>query len=420
MEKLYKKLKPNKKLRFIITKSKNIILNAEKNKLQPIVENHSTDIAIDAIFNNKRITKTIELIDLPNLQNILKDMKEESKLKDLKFYNLFPVFKTQKKKIKYDAELENINFENIANNMLGFNKKIDAIKNVKSVQSSFEFAKIETNYISEKEIRNNKRHVCSFSYEVVIKDKSESSYFDSIIFFHKKEINFQKIFEDAKKEIETTKNAKECNIDTKKYDLIFMPRVTSEITHSFIISQVGLESCIKKDNYLNQGVIFDKKLNIYENPFVDYSPSSFVMDYDFVPTTKKHIIKNGKFTQYLTNLKYAYKYNKKPTGNAFSGITTTNLILEPGKKSIKELIAKTKKGLVIYDLVGLHTTNAKEGSLNVAVGCAVEIINGKKIRVLKGFSLNENIVDLLKKIELSKEHRWVHSHNVPYLFCHRG
>ena len=287
------------------------------------------------------------------------------------------------------------------------------------MQSIFEYDECEETYVEQGKVHKINSIGPAFTVEVALADKSEAT-FDKMYFFHKKEeIKISSFAKEVIEELKKIKNAEEKKIDLKEYDLIFPDKEFAEIISHFIISNTGLESFIKADSYLNQNIQFDKKLTVFEDPDVDYSPNSTYLDSDFVPTSKKEIIKDGKFKQYLTTLKYAYKYKKEPTGNCLNG-TVSNLFVKPGNKSYSDLIKETKKGIIICQILGLHTTNAKEGSFNVIIPLALEVQGGKIKKALKNISLNENFVNLMKNIELSKETKWFNNYNIPCLFCRRN
>lgn len=415
---ILKKLKPTNTLRFIISKSKSIEINVEKDNVQTPIENNRTNITIDAIFNKKRVTKTIELPNLDNLKNILIEMKNTAKFQELEFYPKFPKFKIKETKCKQDKMLEKIDFDNITNDILFLHKKISSSVKTKSVQSIFEYNECEETFIETGKTYKIKSINPAFTVEVALADKSGTT-FDKMYFFHKnEELQIRTFAKEIIAELKQIKDSKEEKINIQKYDLIFPQKEFAEIISHFIISNTGLESHIKSDSYLNQNVQFDRKLNIYEDPCIDYSPNSTYLDSDFVPTCKKEVIKDGKYKQYLTTLKYAYKYKKEPTGNALEG-AVSNLFVKSGNKSYENLIKDTKKGMIIYQILGLHTTNSKEGSFNIVVPLALEVENGKIKKALKNISLNENFVKMLQKIDLSKETNWFDNYNIPHLFCRR-
>jgi PmbA protein len=92
-----------------------------------------------------------------------------------------------------------------------------------------------------------------------------------------------------------------------------------------------------------------------DDPFMKKSPRSGSFDDEGVATKYKELVKDGKLTGYLHNLKTAKKDEVGSTGNGFrNGISPTNFYISPGKTSFEDSVKSVKKGLVISDLQGTH------------------------------------------------------------------
>ncbi len=118
-------------------------------------------------------------------------------------------------------------------------------------------------------------------------------------------------------------------------------------------------------------------------------------------THKTALIADGSIQNWLTDSYYADKLKIKRTGNAARGIksppsiSSSNLVLRPGTSSYDDLLKELKNGVIITNLMGLHTANSVTGDFSLgAAGLQVE--NGKIVRPLRGFAVAGNIIDLLK------------------------
>ena len=409
-------LSPTKTIRFIEDSCKATQLEISNKKLKRILENDESTIRIDSIFNNKRVIKKMDSINIGRLQQIIEEMKQLSNIKKQEFFLEFPKVEINIIETIKDKKLELITIKEIIDMGIAINKEILLDKTVKSIQSFWEINNSKTKYIAENFDYSEKNTNIGFGIDLSIKDKTPSSVFISKIFFKKEDINIGAILEEIKEEMDICKDPIEFKGNAKEYNLFFSPYALRQIVNYFVVQQSSLESFEKKDSYLMH-TKFDTKINICEDPFVDYSPYSEIMDLDFIATKKKHIIKNGKVLEYITNEQDAFKYKKEPSGNNLPG-GVTNLFFESGQKSKEELLY-TGKILFINNLIGIHTTNSKEGSLNLSASGA-EYENGKRINALKNIKLNEKIQDLWKKVEISKETKWVGNYNLPYLLCLRN
>ncbi len=122
---------------------------------------------------------------------------------------------------------------------------------------------------------------------------------------------------------------------------------------------------------------------------------------------KKCIIKDGKLTTLLHNLKTANKAGVKSTGNGFKSsyaspisVSPTNFYIEPGEKSLDEILKTVDTGLMITDFAGLHSgANAISGEFSLAVnGFFIE--NGEVSFPVEQITAAGNFFNIIKNIEL--------------------
>ncbi len=136
-------------------------------------------------------------------------------------------------------------------------------------------------------------------------------------------------------------------------------------------------------------------------------------------TTK--IIENGIFRSMLLDRKYAKRFKLKPSGNSSRGvktppsISTTNLYLNPGTKTLEQLIKDVGNGIMITNLMGVHTANSVTGNFSLgASGILIE--NGRLTRPVKGFAVAGNILDLFREVTaLGSDLRFFGSTGAPSL-----
>ena len=122
-------------------------------------------------------------------------------------------------------------------------------------------------------------------------------------------------------------------------------------------------------------------------------------DDEGVATKKRHIIKDGVFTGFVHNLKTAKIFNTEPTGNGFSGITPSNLVLESEDITLDEVLKTVDNGVYINDLVGLHAgVEQVSGDFSLqASGFKIE--NGKITTPVEMIVVSGNFFELLNNIE---------------------
>ena len=161
---------------------------------------------------------------------------------------------------------------------------------------------------------------------------------------------------------------------------------------------------ILKDKLHTQ--IFDEKVTIVDDPFMDEGVNSCGFDDEGSVCQKKDVVKDGVLQTYLHNTKSAMLMNTTTTGNGFKagyggpvGISPTNFYIENGTSDYQDLIASMEKGIIVTELNGLHAglnPISCEFSLQ-SEGFLVE--NGKIVKPIHLFTIAGNYLEMMKHIE---------------------
>ena len=155
---------------------------------------------------------------------------------------------------------------------------------------------------------------------------------------------------------------------------------------------------------LGEKILADS-ITIEDNPFIDYSIGSDLIDSDGIVTERKNIIENGVLKSYAYDLDSAALGKVRPTGN--SGGECHNIVYTPGAILKDDLIKSIDKGVYLHNFLGLGQGNFTNGdfSCNVALGYVVE--NGEIIGRLKDTMVSGNTYELFKdNVIVSKDCDW--------------
>jgi predicted Zn-dependent protease len=405
-------LKGDKDIKYILFQKEGTTIHLNDSKPDIPVSSNNTTLSIDLIKDCKRVKGNIETLSEKTIKEKIKELKSTSKYINRQFFSEFPGVERQTKDFKTDCA--KFDLEEITKEMIELNKDLKEDKNIKKVTATINNTQVKKKQYSKEIEYGNIVNELYLNIGVIYKDKDTSGHYVEKLTL--KDYNLEELHKKLKKNIESEKNP----VSSKEHytELIFTPKVFSQLIDHFILENLNIEDIKLHNNFISKKFgqeLFDKKLNILEDPFVDNSPFSEKYDYEFSRTTKKEIIKNGIPKSYFVDLDNSYKYKEETTGNKFSELEPTNLIITPGTKKLDKIISETKKGIIIREIIGLHTSNSKEGSLNVAVNIANEIIDGKIKRNVKNIPLSIKIHDLFTGIELSKETEEEHNVTTPYL-----
>lgn len=128
-----------------------------------------------------------------------------------------------------------------------------------------------------------------------------------------------------------------------------------------------------------------------------------LFDSEGVPTQSTKLIDKGIVNAFLYNLKHAAIDGVPSTGSAVRSLSslpdvgTSNLIIEPGSCGAEACVRAVKKGLIIFELMGLHTLDPISGDFSLGVkGRFIE--DGVMVQPVSGMTIAGNLLDLLKNI----------------------
>lgn len=192
------------------------------------------------------------------------------------------------------------------------------------------------------------------------------------------------------------------SLPTKDYPVVFSNERFGDIVGAFT-SLISAESAHRNltpwKNKVGQ-VVANDKFTLIDDPLSEAAYFQNPFDDEGVACYRKEVIKNGVFSGFLNDLKMASIYKQTPTGNSFSGhIQPTNLYVEPGQKTLEQLLAPIEDGVYITDLVGIHAgvkTVSGDFSLQ-ASGLRIE--HGKLTSAVKMIVVSGNFFSLLMNIQ---------------------
>ncbi|MBN19947.1 MAG: peptidase [Bdellovibrionaceae bacterium] len=208
---------------------------------------------------------------------------------------------------------------------------------------------------------------------------------------------------------------------------IFRNDVVSSLV-GFMASSFSIENIEKGRSLLAKkqgGQIFSKKIKMEMNGLYEGGYDTAPFDAEGTPSQILPLIEDGVLTSYLYDLHYANKLSKTPSGCTSRGIKsapsigTRNLLIQPGSETKEDWIGTIEKGILITDLMGLHTANPITGDFSLgASGILIE--KGKLTQPVKGFAVAGNILDVFKNVQsVGSDFRLFGSVGVPSLLVER-
>lgn len=201
---------------------------------------------------------------------------------------------------------------------------------------------------------------------------------------------------------------KPVKIEQGKMPVILYPMAVNEILSYTLSNAISGDNVVRGRSVLagKEGQqVFSNKLTIVDDGLLKHGWYTSIFDGEGVPMQETVVIEKGVVKNFLFDTYWAARYGAKSTGNAgrqsYRGtpvVTPTNLVIKPGDMSSHEIIAETRRGLLVYGLQGAHSSNPETGEFSVVATPAWYIKDGE-LKPVRGVMISGNVYECLKKLE---------------------
>lgn len=205
-----------------------------------------------------------------------------------------------------------------------------------------------------------------------------------------------------------------------EYEVVLSPRAIAELLT--YLGYIGFSSTTYQDGqsfvkYNLDKQVFDKKLNVVDDPRDPNSLYSFPIDGEGVPKKKMQLIEEGKVsTKSICYNSFAAgkEKGKKSTGHALPPIfrfftgrpMPFNIVVASGDSSIEEMIQETKRGIFV---TRFHYTNPIEPTKAILTGLTRDgtflIEKGEITKPVMNLRYTDSMLSALKEIPINGKER---------------
>ena len=150
---------------------------------------------------------------------------------------------------------------------------------------------------------------------------------------------------------------------------------------------------------------FSSKVTMYDDGLHPQGIATFPFDGEGVESQKTPVAISGKIAGFLYDFYWASREGGRSTGNSTrEGIKAppsmgiSNLYIEGGDRPFDDLLGDLHNGIVIEEVMGIHTANPISGDFSLGTtGFWVE--RGRRVHPVKGIAISGNVLDLFKNVE---------------------
>ena len=158
-----------------------------------------------------------------------------------------------------------------------------------------------------------------------------------------------------------------------------------------------------------------KALELVDDGLANGGLATAPFDAEGVPCSRTPLIESGELKSFLYDSYTARRGGEVSTGNASRAgyrsppsVSTSNLLVAEGERSIEELLADADGGIYITDVAGLHSgVNPVSGTLSVGAS-GIEISGGELAEPASEFTIASDLISMLGNVQATaSDARWV-------------
>ena len=292
-------------------------------------------------------------------------------------------------------------------------KAVDPERIKKVRKASYQEVLSTTTLINSNGLRYSYNHsLASASVTAVAEESGESEVawdFDASHFFN--DLDVEKVGRSAGRRALERLGGK--RIPTGVYPVLLRNHVASEflslLAHSFFADQVQKGKSPLKGKRGEK--FFSPLLTIVDDGLYSKGISTAPIDGEGMPSQRTALVTQGELTNYLYDRYWANRENLfspgsrvGSTGNSRRhgiksppGVGISNFFIEPGDLVLPKLIEDLFHGMVLEEVMGLHTVDPISGEFSL--GCSGDWIDrGQKVHPVKSIAIAGNLFELFRRV----------------------
>jgi len=194
-------------------------------------------------------------------------------------------------------------------------------------------------------------------------------------------------------------------VDTQEVPVIFDPDAGRAILDLLAGCIMG-SSVWRQSSYLSGrkgSRVASDQVTVVDDPLLPKAPGSRPYDGEGLPARRNVVVQDGVLQTYLLDSYSARKLGEDSTGSASRGSSggvgpsTSNFVLQPGPDAPQALIADTRKGFYVTEMMGFGFNGVTGDFSRGASGFWIE--NGELGRPVSEVTISLNLDQLLQRID---------------------
>lgn len=193
----------------------------------------------------------------------------------------------------------------------------------------------------------------------------------------------------------------------KRRDVLFDPWVAGDVLE--LLAGPLSADAVQKGRSLFKGRVGKRvasaAVTLLDDPHRPGGLGSALFDDEGLPTVRKAMLERGVLKGFYydayTAARDGVASNASASRGGYRGLpgpSPTNLVLQPGSLSRQGLLDGTRDGILVFEIMGMHTADPVSGELSVGVS-GVAVRKGELAFGIKGAMLSTNLLQLFKSVD---------------------
>ncbi|NDW04273.1 TldD/PmbA family protein [Jiella pacifica] len=197
-------------------------------------------------------------------------------------------------------------------------------------------------------------------------------------------------------------------VPTGSYPIVFDPRVARGLIGS-LVGAINGAAIARKTSFLMDKmgeIVLPASVSIVDEPLLSRRPGSRPFDGEGVRGETMFLVEDGILRNWLLDTATAKELGLSSNGRgarSSGGVSpsSSNVSVTPGAMSPEELIAETKSGIYVHELIGQGTNLVTGDYSRGATGYLIE--NGELTRPVSEFTVAGNLKEMLLSLTLAND-----------------
>jgi len=190
------------------------------------------------------------------------------------------------------------------------------------------------------------------------------------------------------------------------YRVIFTPNAIDSLLTSFeqgVNGKLVQKQISPLTDKLGRQIV-DNRITLTDDGTIDYAMGSCPIDDEGLAVQKNVLIENGVLKRFLFDLQTAGMMDAEPTASGMRNFASqpspsiTNLVIESGDTPFERMLAETRRGLLVDELLGAGQSNTLAGEFSANVNLGYLIADGEIVGRVKDTMLAGNIFEAFNNI----------------------